>query len=286
MYLDDYFEKAFADRQMLGATTRSLYRIDLRRFTQQLGRRATIYDLTDDAVSSGMVKMLDLGFAVETVNGFRKHLVALWTFAAKRGDLASWPTVKRLKEPQRIPEAWFTTEIRQILGGCPLQVGDYCGVARSLWWAGIHWFWWFGGERRTAALGIERAWVRIDRGEILVRAEVRKGKTRDKLYLMRGHGLDALRAIWLPDRKMLFPFPFSEATFYNHYHRVLEAAGLPVHRRNGPQKMRRSFASYLEAAGGNATQALDHERRSVTTGSYLDPRICGGQNPSDLLPEL
>jgi hypothetical protein len=39
------------------------------------------------------------------------------------------------------------------------------------------------------------------------------------------------------------------------------------------QKVRRTFASHIEAAGGNATQALSHTSRRVTEKSYIDPRI-------------
>jgi hypothetical protein len=39
--------------------------------------------------------------------------------------------------------------------------------------------------------------------------------------------------------------------------------------------MRRSFASHLHAAGGDATKALHHSTRSVTINHYIDPRIAG-----------
>ena len=36
---------------------------------------------------------------------------------------------------------------------------------------------------------------------------------------------------------------------------------------------RRTFASWLEANGGNATEALQHTDRRTTKESYLDPTI-------------
>jgi hypothetical protein len=54
---------------------------------------------------------------------------------------------------------------------------------------------------------------------------------------------------------------------------VLDAGLEYVPRKSGPQKMRRTFASHLEAAGGSETKALKHTDRRVTEESYLDPRI-------------
>jgi integrase len=60
-------------------------------------------------------------------------------------------------------------------------------------------------------------------------------------------------------------------TFYRRYTMLLERAGLPTGRRWKPQCLRRTFATFLEAAGGDATEALDHSSRRVTKQSYLDP---------------
>ena len=50
--------------------------------------------------------------------------------------------------------------------------------------------------------------------------------------------------------------------------------------------MRRSFATHLEAAGGNATQALHHSARSLTERSYLDPVLIDTTTPNELLFSL
>ena len=50
--------------------------------------------------------------------------------------------------------------------------------------------------------------------------------------------------------------------------------------------MRRSFASHLEAAGGNATDALQHSSRRVTKESYLDERIVKSEAPNRLLFDI
>ena len=93
----------------------------------------------------------------------------------------------------------------------------------------------------------------------------------------------ALAKMLTPERDLLFAFPWCLGTFYNHYTRLLKDAGLPSTRRDKPQKMRRSFASHLEAAGGNATEALGHSTRKLTERSYIDPSIVTKPPPNRLL---
>ena len=60
--------------------------------------------------------------------------------------------------------------------------------------------------------------------------------------------------------------------------------GLPSDRRHKFHAMRRTVASFYEAAGGNATELLGHSTRDVTRTHYLDPRVVGqGVNACDVL---
>ena len=78
-----------------------------------------------------------------------------------------------------------------------------------------------------------------------------------------------------------------DVSFYNHYKRLLKLAGLPYEKqRSGLQKVRRTFASFIEAAGGNATAALAHTARSVTEKSYLDPRLIAAPPANEILFDL
>lgn len=101
-------------------------------------------------------------------------------------------------------------------------------------------------------------------------------------YRLPYDSIESLRAISRPRRSLLFPWPYNPTYIYDHYKKLLEAAGLPTDRKSKFHRMRKSTASHFEAAGGNATKLLDHTSRRVTE-NYLDPRITGGQNTSDLL---
>ena len=182
--------------------------------------------------------------------------------------------------------AWMVEDLRSLLNACQQTPGEIEGIPAGDWLTAIHWFWWSTGERRSAAMSIELSWVNLDRAEVMVPGSVRKGRRKAMLYRLLPQAVAAIRKIWSTERKLLFPWKRCEGSFYYHYTRLLRRAGLPTDRKSKPQRMRRSFASHLEAAGGNATEALGHSSRAVTRKAYLDPRIAGGENHAKRLPPL
>lgn len=283
----DFYVSTYRPQRLLGGSknTDKQYRVQLNHFARFLGREPHFADLTDQTVSEFLCAHAD-GRAAPTTNKAYWCLYALWNLAVDRKLVDDRPTLRPMKEPDRVPLAWFLDEICRLLRSSAQELGSYGGVPAGPWWLGIHWCWWSTGERCSAMLSVQRDWCNIDRGELFIPAEARKGKTRDRIYPLLPQAVEAVKAIWLPERKMLFPFQWCPGTFYRRYTRILRRAELPTDRRSKPQRMRRSFASYLEANGGNATEALDHSTRRVTKRSYLDPRICGGANPAKLLPPL
>ena len=63
---------------------------------------------------------------------------------------------------------------------------------------------------------------------------------------------------------------------------IMERAGLPNSRLYKFHSIRKSVASYYEAAGGNATELLGHSSRRITK-AYIDPRICCKPSPVGVL---
>lgn len=66
---------------------------------------------------------------------------------------------------------------------------------------------------------------------------------------------------------------------------VLERAGLPTDSKSKFHRIRRTVASYYEAAGGNATELLGHSSRKITE-KYLDRRIVARPQAIDRLWRL
>lgn len=286
--LTDFLDHVFARQRLAGksGSTKRQYRMQLGHFARFLAKPPTLEDLTDDNLSCFLAWIVDNGRSPATANKARNHLLSLWRFAARKRHVEQWPEVPALIEPERIPLAWSLDQLSSLYRACAAETGTIAGIPAGAWWTALHRVWFDSGERCGAALLITWNNLDLDGQWLVVPAEVRKGKRKELLYRLKPATVASLRAIRLPERKLVFPWPWCVATFYNRYGKLLARAGLPTDRRSKPQRMRRSFASHLEANGGNATEALSHSSRNVTRRSYLDPRICSKQHPSDLLPDV
>lgn len=280
------FKTSYKLRELRGGSqqTDKQYEIQLRHFGRYLGHQPTLADLHEDTITAFLDEHAR-GRTPCTVNKAHWALIALWQHAAKKRLAETFPTIAPLREPERVPQAWTINELARLLESCRRQIGTIAGVNAADWWFALCLFAFTTGERTGAVLSIRLSDVNFERGEVLVPAEVRKGRKRDMLYRLRPETLEAISRIREPERKLLFAFDADISTFYNRFGRILRRAGLP-HYKCKLQKLRRTFASYVEAAGGDATKALAHSNRSIAIKSYLDPRVCGGRNPSDLLPTI
>jgi len=254
--------------------TRLQYRIALEMFRQSLGREPTLDDLTDDNIRATMLHILSIGRGLVTANDRRIQICALWKWCSRRGYLAMWPTVESLPVPQRIPRAWTEQQLRDFIESCKYARGKIGGIPAPLWWMAFTGTQWDTSERTGAMLALRWEWYSVDTGVMFVPAEVRKGKRKDALYTLMPDTMAALARLRIGASSLIFPGIGSWAAFYKRYSVILRRAGLPTDRSCKPQKMRRSHASHLKAAGGDATASLMHESDSTTRRAYLDPSIC------------
>jgi integrase len=63
----------------------------------------------------------------------------------------------------------------------------------------------------------------------------------------------------------------------------LKLAGLPTDAKSKFQRIRRSHATHLHIAGGDATASLGHSSDSITRRHYLDVRLLSRQSAEKLL---
>jgi integrase len=282
--LESFFADWFCPLFLRSRTdnTRRLYRTTIRTFGRFLARTPTLEDFSDLVVNRFLDWYRRTGHSPFSVNKERSNLLAMWRFAARKRLVDEWPDVKAEVEPERVPQAWTADQIVRLMSACEVQTGTIGGVAAADWWRALHLVAWDTGERIGAIRDLE--WVHADlvAGYMLVPAELRKGKRRDRLYRLAGDTIQALRKILLPKREKIFPWPYSRTYLWNRYSRLLRKAGLPHDSKSKFHRMRRSVASHYEAAGGNATELLGHSSRSVTL-AYLDPRIVPQHHAVDLL---
>lgn len=260
--------------------TRHQYRIALRDFAAFLGHAPTLDDLIDDNVCGLMVYLLDRKLAPKTVNERRGRLNALWNWLARRGYLKVWPTTPPIPEPERTPQAWSPEQLTKLLNAVSQERVLVAGIPAPHWWRSLHMVAWDSGERISALLGCK--WEHLQNEWLLIPAELRKGKKKDRIYKLGTDTIDTLNLMRQPERELIWPWPFCLNYLWVRYKIIRKRAGLPLDRYSAFHRMRKSVASYYEAAGGNATEFLGHTSRRVTQ-AYLDPKIVGTKQASELL---
>lgn len=284
--LDEYIRE-----KLLGKSTESvrLMRAAVQSFGRHLGRVALLGDLRKGIIVDYITAKLKSGLAAASVQSYRERLVSLWAFAFKRRWLPDFPDVPKVKAPERTPEAWTQQELEALLAAAKAAEGTFGVVPSRLYFAALIYFIYDTGERIGAVRQIRYDDLKKDaQGEtwVTIRAELRKGRTRDKPFKLRRVTVDAIEAIRATagsDPKMPFACALSKTYIYAVFGKIIEAAELPNNRRTKFHKIRRTVASDFEAAGGNATELLDHDSRRTTKRSYLDPKVIRSVQPADIV---
>ena len=280
--LQSFFDTIYRPLRLTQASAGCLkqYRLNIAKVNAALDRAALLSDLSDDLLARVCGSMIADGRSPATANKVRAQLVALWTFAAKRGLVATYPTIGKYREFKREPIAWTKDQLRTLFTACSRQSGMIGEVPASLWWLALLSLLWDTGLRIGAVLKMQWHQVDFERGFVLVLAEQQKDH-EDQWFRLHAHTLMLLRRMRRKEG-CVFHWPKSHGRLYLAYGAILRQAGLPSTRRDKFHKIRRSVASWFEAAGGNATELLGHSCRQVTR-VYLDGTITGRTHAADLL---
>jgi integrase len=270
------------------ASTNEQYRVCLNQLYRFCGHDPTLAELSAELVAGVMFQMTEQGRSVATANKFRAHAMALWKFARRRKLVDEFEEVDRLREPRRLPIAWTTEQMGQILRAAYESPGIVCGRPAGLWWFAIIHTVLDTGSRIGAIMQLRREDCDLDDGTVLLRAETQK-QLADQLLPLRPSCVRVLRMLDSP-REMLFTWPFDHCgasfpTLNRHLRKLLKRAGLPHGRKDLWHKFRRTCASYIKAAGGDPTAQLGHSSAQVTA-AYLDPHITQTRRQVDLLPPV
>ncbi len=282
MNLQQLLDDLYAPLRGISDRTATLYRYSLEAWGRQLGRSPCLDDLDEVAVARFLASR-SRERSPATVAKDRAQLVALWGFAAKRGLVSTWPEVRRITVPERVPEAWTADEFRRLLASASLEAVEVAGIPGGLWWRAFLLVCYDTAERVTAVRGLR--WSDVGEADVIFRAEVRKGGKRDICRPVGKSTLSALSAIREPRRDLVFPWDKCESYLWGRMGIILRRAGLPADRRSKFHRIRRTTASFYAAAGHSATQLLDHSSPAVTR-RYLDPRIVRGVAAPNVLPAV
>ncbi len=276
------FEKfAASNRKIQSEKTRYHYNAAIRKLSIVLCRPAKLADLSDE----NMIKLEHFmsGLSPETINHATGRLKTLWRWCCKKGLLTVWPTAERLPVPEPCPRAWEVSEFQQLLAACEKMSGNYGGVPASRFWRAWLYLGWTTGERTGAALKL--TWDMLTPRGLDVPGEVRKGGKR-AFYRLSDACRAELEAIRLPVREQIFPWEMNESTFFNHFGRLLRAAGFSDDRKSKQQKVRRTHLTLWELGGQDASARAKHSDPSVTARHYLDESMFPVVDPATVLPSL
>jgi integrase len=277
----DFFRGHYAPLRLATAVhaTRSRYESDIGRLKSYLGREPKISDLTPETIVGLCARMLADGRSPATCNKIRSELLAMATFAAKRG-IATWPDgVPKQREFQRAPTAWDAAQLNRLFAAASESPGMIGDIPAHDWWPALFAVLWDTGARIGAVMQMRWAAVDLERRTVILLAETQKHRA-DQLFRLHPQTMTLISA--LRESDPLFAWPYSTPFLWKNLRRLLKRAGLPHTRRDMFHRMRRSVASHYEAHGGDATVLLGHSSRAVTM-AYLDPTITGGKHPADVL---
>lgn len=253
--------------------TRRQYRYAVNDYAEVLGRVPTKDDLTDDGMARLIVHLTERGLAEITINERVGRLCGLWRWLAKRGMVQHWPTIEALPVPEKIPCAWSKEELERLFHSVSKESGLIAGILAREWWLAFLAFTWCTAERKGASLQMTWPMVNLSTGVAILPPQIRKGKKKAGVYDLWPDVIALLKMIRQPRREKVFPFPFCEGTYYNHFERILRRAGLPIGRAYKTHCIRVSHATWREIMHGDSADALGHDSAATTKKHYHDPRL-------------
>lgn len=286
MKVQEFFNDHYKIRRLRGRSqnTVRLYRSSIKNLEKSLGRPTFLVDLTDDNIARLMQDILDRGGSPYTANKERSQLLAIWRFAAQVKMLDTWPTILAENVPERAPQAWLAEDVHAIIQSAEATTGSIGNVPASLWWSALISLALDTGERIGAISQAEWSW--LDRDWMLIPAEARKGRKRDKRYKINQETVERLKAIRKYSRgeSRIFVWPYNPTYLWARYGKLLRDAGLPDGPKDKFHKLRKTLGSVAHAAGLDAQDVLDHQNRR-TTQRYLDARFTRETQPSQILAD-
>jgi site-specific recombinase XerD len=286
MRIGDFFEDNYRPRKLRGRSqnTVRLYRSSIKNLEKTLGRQATLEDFTDETIALVMQTILDRGGSPFTANKERSQLLALWRYAAQTGLLTIWPTITPENEPERIPIAWLQEDIHQLIATIDRQTNSIGNIPAKMWWRGVVCICLDTGERIGAVAQCRWDW--LEGSWLLVPAEARKGRKRDRRYLLSQETMRAIADVrpFSTRDGAIFPWPYCSTYLWTKFTKLLKEAGLPHGRKDKFHRLRKTLGSVVYAAGLDAQDILDHQNKR-TTQAYLDPRFSRSVQPSQIIAD-
>jgi integrase len=246
-----------------------------------LGRPPTLADLTEPTIVRA-IKSLQI--ANSTKNSYLSPILRLWKWCHRTVEGLSEPSLPKFPVNQTIPVALTEAQMERLVReiACYEKVLP-SGVPGKVYFRALFGLMALnGGERIGAVTQIEKSWVDLEKGVIIVPSHARK--TTDWIvYELRDDVLKAVERLYdASDSHLLFDSDLTYAALLSRWKTILKRAGLEPNRKYTFHGLRRTCYSHIIKAGGNAQEQFRHKRNQ--DAAYRDPRIAGNRNDCGLIP--
>jgi integrase len=287
MTLSTFLHSIYVPLRLRGRSHNSVRLLNhaIRQFSKYLRRDAVLEDF-DDLTVSQFLAHRGAKLSPYSVERERSGLLALWRLAADRRLVETRPCVQAELLPERTPRAFTVEELERLYAAAESTPGYIGPVKASAWWPAVMMVAYETGERIDAVTHVPK--VCYTAPFLRVPAGIRKGKRQERLFELTAATCQLVDIAARHDEPTLFLWPMDPSGLYNHFKKITARAGLGTGREVMFHCLRRTTASHLAAAGGDATAYLGHSSDKITRKSYLDPRIvnAGGVKPIDALPKI
>lgn len=272
------FLEKHASRKPL--STQSAYKHCLNAFTQ-FGKPKLLRNVTHALLEDFATNRLNLGTAPATVNRDLRHVRAAMRWAKRRGLIPEAPDFKGVfvrenrNRPVIMPEEDFLVLVKAL--GSPA-----IGLSKRppAWWKVFLYLAYYLGLRRGEALGLTWDCVSIETLEIRILAPTSKGRKERVVPIAPeiGNMLGDWKRSSGParDRDEVLPWPYDGyRPFYDDWHAIQKAAGIPDGQHYVPKNCRSTCASALIAANVPTVVVKDflgHATVATTENYYINTK--------------
>ena len=267
----------------------SLYGGTITKLEEFLGREAVIADLEDVTVSKflrwrAMNPCRGRVVSSHTVAKDRSQLLAIWNWSCKKKiHPGEWPGLPRQRKVKRTPTAYTVEEMSRLVRLAREKHGHMAGLPANWWWSTLLQVAWQSGCRIGELLALR--WREVDTAQcrLLMLAETRKGTSEDLMATITPALAAELEQRRRSPDALVWPRTGHPLSHYAAMRLLCRRAGVTPRAFHA---IRKASASYIYAAGGDATAHLGHADPAMTRGHYLDPRITEKSSGLDFLPPL
>ena len=252
--LRGYYQDTYRPCRLVGRSPRTLEAYDTSLTLWSRWPGTVLLTHIDTRTMAHFAEWLLPGRSPTSVNSYVKPLMAILRHAENEDDIGRVPKYRKLKEPKRVPLALTECEFLSILSVVDHMTGPRIhGIRRRLWWRSLLCVDWETGLRITALLSVRMGDVLLDQDGLYCQAEQQKDREADWFPLSPAT-MGLVRLIHDPRRELLWPMDVCPKWLRQQFRDIFKRSGIYAPKGAGMafHRIRRSTASYIAAAGGEA----------------------------------